>query len=95
MLEARRGALVVAIALRYAVIRELRAAEVARGSASGLLFGRYASDSATIEHCCDGRGARPPIGVFRTQAGGRPAITGDDCKRIQSAVPATASEPSS
>ena len=91
LLEARRGALVVAIGLRYAFIRELRGMlKSPEDSASGLLFGRYASDSATIEHCGAGEGARSPIGVFRTQAGGLAAITGDDCKRIQSAISASA-----
>jgi len=59
--------------------------------AAGLLFGRYVSDAATIERCSDGARSRPPIGIFRTQPGGVAVVTIADCKRIQSAVPATAS----
>src|SRR5436305_533045 len=47
VLEARRGALAMAITLRYAVIRELRELLKSPGeNAAGLLFGRYASDVA-------------------------------------------------
>jgi hypothetical protein len=92
VLEARRGGLVVAIGLRYAFIQELRAiVKAPEDSASGLLFGRYALDSATIEHCVEGERPRSPIGLFRTQPGGLAALTSDDCKRIQAAIPATAS----
>jgi hypothetical protein len=91
LLEARRGHLVVAITLRYALIRELRAlVKSPEEGATGPLFGRYMSDFATIERCAPGSRLQPPIGLFRTQAGGSPALTKTDCKQIQGAIPATA-----
>ena len=91
VLEARRGGLAVAVVLRYGFIRELRGFLKAPGdSASGMLFGRYASDGATIEHCVEGDRVRTPIGLFRTQPGGFARLTAHDCSRIQSAIPATA-----
>jgi TonB family protein len=84
-LEGFRGGQPVSIEVHFAAIAELRAA-VSGGHevASGLIGGALSEDRIAIEHCF-ANGV--PIGLFRTQPAGWPAVTEPDLKRIQAAMP--------
>jgi len=85
VLEGFRGGQAVSIAVAVSAISELRAA-VSGGVevASGLIGGVLSEDRIAIEHCF-ANGV--PIGLFRTQPAGWPAVTEPDLKRIQAAMP--------
>ena len=86
VLEGRRGEQAVSITVRYDAIQELRSfVKNPQEVASGLLTGSLAAEAIVIEHC-SAAGANP-IGIFRTQPAGWPAITEPDCKRLRTAVP--------
>jgi hypothetical protein len=84
-LEGTRAGQPVSIVIHFAAIAELRAA-VTGGQeiASGLIGGVLAEDRIAIEHCFANGG---PIGLFRTQPAGWPAVTEPDLKRIQAVMP--------
>jgi hypothetical protein len=90
VLEAERANRNVSITIHYDAIQELRACLTEGGnSASGILLGRDAEEAIVIEHAAPASSSQP-VGLFRTQPAGWPAITEQDLERIRATLPLSA-----
>ena len=85
VLETRRGARRIEVAIRYQAVQELREMltrpEPVMG---GLLRGRWTGDAIVLEHAA-AAAAGDAIGVFRAQPGGWTALTPADRKKLKAA----------
>jgi hypothetical protein len=90
VLDAERANRNVSITIHYDAIQELRACLTdGNNSASGILLGRDAEEAIVIEHAAAVSSSQP-VGLFRTQPAGWPAITQPDLERIRATLPPSA-----
>jgi hypothetical protein len=84
ILEAHRGHRAILLTLNYAAIRQIREAlESPTTEHSGLLYGTFTADAIAIQAASQEK----PIGIFRAQPGGWPALTEADRKKMRGPLP--------
>jgi protein TonB len=88
VMEVRREGRAIPLTVQYVAIREIREFVAAvPGANCGMLFGTYSADAIVIDHAASAPCAQRPIGFFRVQSGGWPAITEADRQKMRDLRP--------
>jgi protein TonB len=89
VIEVNRGGRAIPLTIQFTAVREAREfVATVPGATSGLIFGTYSPDALTIDHVAARPAAQRPIGIFRVQSEGWPALTEPDRQKLRDLAPA-------
>jgi periplasmic protein TonB len=88
VLDVRRAGRLTPFTIHFAAIREAREfISSVPGANSGMLFGTYSAEAIVIEHAAASPGPQTPVGFFRVQPGGWPALSETDLHKMKVLMP--------